>query len=70
MFIYATRVIKDQDLFSFLLSVKDEKIAKFSITNGELTDTGVVYLLNFFQKKQNLHVLKLYNNIMSLILNN
>ena len=42
----------------------DENIAKFSITNGELTDVGIVYISEFFQKKGNLHVLKLYNNIM------
>eukprot|EP00347_Sterkiella_histriomuscorum_P002126 403369370 len=68
-FIYATKLIRDQDLFEFLLTVQDENIAKFSITNAELTDTGIVLLSHFFQHKQNLHVLKLYNNIMNFILN-
>jgi len=41
-------------LHDFLLTVADENIAKFSITNGDLTDIGIVVLANFFARKSNL----------------
>jgi len=70
LFIYSTKIIKDKDLFDFLLTVVNENIAKFSITNAELSDAGIVLLSEFFSMKTNLYVLKLYNNIMKTILNN
>ncbi|CDW83610.1 UNKNOWN [Stylonychia lemnae] len=70
LFIYANKMINDEELHDFLLTVVDENIAKFSITNGQLTDIGIVILSNFFGRKSNLHVLKLYNNIMNVILSN
>ena len=70
IFIYATKNIKDKDLFDFLLTVVEENIAKFSITNAQLSDAGIAILSEFFSMKNNLHVLKLYNNLMYAIQNN
>jgi len=42
-------------------------VAKFSITNGDLSDQGIVILAEYFCHQQNLLVLKLYNNIMHTI---
>lgn len=60
-------MITDEILKDFLISVKNENIAKFSITNANLSDLGVTYIAQFFAEKNNLHVLKLYNNIMRAI---
>jgi len=49
--------------------MNDEKITKFSISNGLINDAGVVILCDFFEMKGNLKVLKLYNNIMYALLN-
>lgn len=69
VFIYANKMIRDQDLFDFLLTVTEETIAKFSITNAEISDAGIVILAEFFSLQSSLSVLKLYNNIMHAILN-
>lgn len=69
VFIYSNKMVRDQDLFDFLLTVTDEKIDKFSITNGNITDAGIVIMCEFFEMQTGLLVLKLYNNIMHAILN-
>lgn len=51
MFIYNKKIIRDEDLYDFLLTVLDENIIKFSITNGELTDKGIAILSGFFERK-------------------
>ena len=70
MFVYSTKLIRDQDLQEFFDLFLEDPIAKFSITNAELSDTGIVLLCTFFQCKKDpdLRVLKLYSNILSFIL--
>lgn len=50
VFIYSTKMIRDQDLFDYLVTVSREKVCKFSITNAQISDAGIVILSQFFEQ--------------------
>jgi hypothetical protein len=68
--IYSSRSINDHDLLKVLLNIRNVPVRKISFTNLKITEAGLMMLAECLKALRAINVLKIYNNIYSMISDN